>query len=294
VTPLIAIMVARLNKLFSDNKSLAEAKYINADIAQSPELSIEAIEKEIEHLFKNGFKIISASLGVKPKAIKKTKTLKPVMEDAKVVALDVDKSYQTVIKPLEIEIAKFSIDATVNMNSKEIQRVDELRIATRDVVEAIKDIKHLKKNFDKFQVSENQHIKKEYLIIKEMIANTLRVIDMIVKSPNDKDAIKAIAKIKNEQMRLNSIKNNKANRLIKENKIDTADVISLMNDSTYANDLIFKLCELVENLYINKSDKLKEAYKKYQKRFVPTQEEIEAVSNKEKDTNSEIKNIKDN
>jgi phosphate:Na+ symporter len=279
VTPLVAVMVARLNKIFTTEKNQVEAKYLNRELIQSPEISIESIEKEIEHLYKNGFKIISAAIGIKPKAIKKGKELRPLVDDSKVVSIDIDKSYRTLIKPLEVQIAHFSIEASANMSPEQVQRVDELRLASRDVVEAIKDIAHMKKNLDKFQVSTNQYIKSEYALIKEMVANTLRVIDMISKHPEDKDVIKSIAKIKNEQMRLNGIKNKKANRLIQESKIDTEDVISLMNDSTYANDLIYKLCELVENLYINKDENLRKLYSKYQAKYMPTDEAIEAINN---------------
>jgi phosphate:Na+ symporter len=274
VTPFVVVIVTYLNKLFHEKKETVEAKYINQDIVASPELSIEALEKEIEHLYKEGFKIISHALGIKPKSLKKSKDVTLLVQEHKdKKVIDVNECYLNIIKPLEVQITNFSIESSRNMSEDTLHRVNELRIATRDVVEAIKEIAHLKKNLDKFKNYSNDTIKHEYDNIKELIAYTLKNIDLISKNPDNKSIIKVLAQIKSEQMTMNILKNHMANKLI-TNNVDTTDVLSLLNDSNYANNLIFKLCELVEYLYINKNEHARELYKKYQSRYLPTNEEV--------------------
>lgn len=274
MTPFIYKLVKFLNTVIVSDDNIVEVKYINHDLLASPAMSIDALEKEVEHLFKNGFKIISASLNVKPKDIKKCDDVKEILHKDRKIDIDIDKSYTTLIKPLEIEITNFAIQASINMDEEQLARIDDLRIATRDVVEAIKEIKHLKKNIDKFKASKNEHIKAEYDNLRETIAHTIKSIHTIAKNPKDESMIKAIATIKIDQQKFNTIKNKKMDILIREHKMDTADVISLMNDSSYVNGLIFKLCDLVEHLYINKDSNIKAMYDKYQQMYIPNEEAL--------------------
>jgi phosphate:Na+ symporter len=274
MVPFIPRLVIYLNRLFVTNKNLIEPKYINHDLVASADMSIQALEKEVEHLYKNAFKIISSAINIKSKELKHCDDVKCLLETDQKVAIDIDKSYETLIKPLEAEITNFVLEASANMNETQTMRADDIRMATRDIVETIKEIKHLKKNIDKFQFSEKKEIKKEYNLIRSMIAEAIKSVKEIAKEPDNKSIIQKIAKIKIEQQRLNSIKNRRVDTLIKENKIDTYDIISLMNDSSYTNNLIFKLCDLVEHLYINKDEKIKATYIKYQSRYIPSEENV--------------------
>ena len=59
------------------------------------------------------------------------------------------------------------------MDTEEQHRVYSLKIACRDIVESIKDVKLLQKNINKFINSKNEYIKTEYNYLREEIAKTL-------------------------------------------------------------------------------------------------------------------------
>ncbi|MCD4757696.1 MAG: Na/Pi cotransporter family protein [Arcobacteraceae bacterium] len=257
VSPFIKYLVTFLNKRFIPTSTeVGKAKYLDSSILAIPDVAMSAITKEVQHLFANGFKIIIHGINVKKKNLASDMDTKQVIQDAySSEYIDIDAFYRYKIKGIYGQIIDFATRAQGNMNTEEnshnIEYLYKLKVAARDIVEAVKDTKHLQKNLIKYSKSKNTYVKEQYNQLREDLVVLLRDINSLATVKEQHEVVLILSKAKLHSQRYDMMANGRLDNLIRENLITAEMATSLMNDSTYAYDISKNLIDMAEVIFVD-------------------------------------------
>ena len=257
--PMIDHLVRLVSKVLPERKvSVAEPMYLNESAFELPDTAIIAVRKEAIHLYNNAFAIIAHGLSLHRHDILSEKDLESVTTiDNKIIAIDIDEQYEKNIKDLYSEIIIFISKAKIVMMPEQTEELFLLRTACRDIVEAIKDTKHLHKNMSKYIISDNEHIRAEYNRIRVYLGSVLRQISL-VQNDDDPIAILSLDNIKLNMAENDITANGMLEVLIHEERISAQMATSLMNDSAYVYDVTKNLVQMGEILFATGDQSMKD------------------------------------
>ena len=159
--------------------------------------------------------------------------------------IDIDDEYRRNVKGLYSEIVAFISRAQLQVTSEQGNELFELRTVGRDIVEAIKDTKHLHKNLSIYIMSDNQYIREEYNRIRTQVMSVLRSLEE-ARSGGD---ILSLDTLKLEMELSDTTANGMLETLIHENRISAEMATSLMNDTSYAYGISKNLIQMGEVLF---------------------------------------------
>jgi len=255
VSPFIHVMVRYLNTLFVPKKvNKGKPKYLDDTVLTLPSTALSAIIMETKHLYENAFEIISHGLNLKQSNIISSIPLDDVIKDTySKNTVDIDAFYNNQIKGIYGEIMDFSTKAQSNMSTQDSELLYTLKLANRDLVEAVKDTKHLQKNLITYSQSTNTHIRKQYNLIKKDLAELLRTIHIVSTTDEEDVLLLLLAKAKVHTEKYDILANGTLDKLIRESLISNEMATSLMNDSAYAYDISKNLLAMAEIIFTDRS-----------------------------------------
>ncbi len=240
--------------------AISEPKYLNESAEELPDTAIEAVRKEILHLYDNAFAIISHGLNLHRHDILSDKELDLIVnEKSKVMPIDFDQEYNQSVKGLYGEIINFISRSQTKMTPDQTDELFKLRAAGRDIVEAIKDTKHMHKNLSQYIVSDNEFIRSEYNKIRLQLGELMRRLATVSESGDDPEMILSLDSLKLEMEENDITVNGVLEALIRDSKITAEMATSLMNDSSYAYDVAKNLIQMGETLFSTGDYEMKQA-----------------------------------
>ncbi|BAF72077.1 Na/Pi cotransporter family protein [Sulfurovum sp. NBC37-1] len=255
------------------------AKYLNDSVLELPATAMLSLIKETKHLYENAFEIIAHGLNLKRSNIVSTRPLEEiVMDPYSKKIIDIDDFYRHRIKGLYGEIIDFSAKAQSYMSTEDIQKLYKLKLANRDIVEAVKDTHHLQKNLIKYSTSENEHIKEKYNNIRVGLAELLRNIDKLSKMMEEDEILLLLSKVKVHMERYDILANGTLDNLIRNNLITNEMATSLMNDSAYAYKISQNFIAMAEILFIDFSSDIKDLAEE----FMVNDEDVDLILKEER------------
>ena len=251
VSPFIYKLEAFLKTLFKDEKvSILKPKYLDEVVISVPDAAIQAIKNETIHLYDNSIEVISHALYLHRHKYLGSHDISLVVKNSNTqINIDINEFYSNKIKSLYGEIMHFSVLAQENMDEDYKKRIYFYKLASRDIVEAIKDIRELHKNISLYLKSDNIHIKDEYNNLRINIAKIVNIINEL-KNTNNIKILTQLEELKEDIKQLDDLRNNKIDTLIRENKISKKMATSLINDSAYTYNISKKLIEIAMILWI--------------------------------------------
>ena len=254
VAPFTPKLVTYLQGLFVDRRrDVSRAKYLDKVVVEVPEVALLALKKEIVHLYENSTEVISHALSLhRHTYIGMGDKINEVVESSvKMIDINIDDFYERKIKSLYGDIINFATISQESMSTEEQHKNYALKIACRDIVEAIKDVKELQKNVNRSLKSKNEHINAEYNYIREEIAKTLDGIHTLKNDNNDDLEVLAKIKILEDNLdNLDMMASGRIDKLIRNDLIETKVATSLINDTGYAYEICKKLIHVAIVLWI--------------------------------------------
>jgi len=257
--PFIGKLVTFLESVLKVDSSLSDAgydsaRYLNDSVLTLPSTSMAAIIRETKHLYDNAFEIITHGLNLKRSNIISTMSLDEVIQDDySKETVNIDEFYTNKIKGIYGEIIDFSAKAQSDMSPADIEVLYKLKLANRDLVEAVKDTKHLQKNLLTYTQSTNTHIKEQYNLIRKSLAELLRNINIIATTDEEDVILLLLSKAKVHTEKYDIVANGTLDRLIRERLITNEMATSLMNDSAYAYDISKNLIAMAEITFTDRN-----------------------------------------
>ena len=260
--PFINKLVVFLETVLKQKKSSDEIgydgiKYLNDSVLEFPQSAMGAVIRETKHLYENAFEIITHGLNLKRGNIVSSMDIEEVIREKHTRKyINIEDFYNKKIKDIYSEIIDFSTKAQANMQPEDIENLYKIKLANRELVEAIKNTKHLQKNIIKFSTHPNKYIQKEYYQIKKSLAELLRNINIIATTDEEDVIILLLSKVRINTQKNDLLANGTLDELIRNKHITNQMATSLMNDSVYIYNIRNNLCNMAETLFVQISSEL--------------------------------------
>ena len=253
VSPFTYKLESFLSTLFRDEKvSVLKPKFLDDVVITVPEAALEAVRNETIHLYENSIEVISHALFLHRHNYLGSHDISSVVKNSNTqINIDINEFYTNKIESLYGEILHFSVLAQENMDENFKNKIYTYKLASRDIVEAIEDIRDLQINITKYLKSNNEFIKEEYNNLRTTIAKTINIINDLEKSNENEDILINLEALKEDINKLDDLRNNKLDSLIRENKITKNMATSLINDSAYTHNISKKLIDVATILWID-------------------------------------------
>ena len=246
--PLLKPLVKMLEKLMPiEEPEIERPKYLNPALLEVADAAVEAVKNETTRLYDISVGVIANGLSIhreafhsdlKPKQVVKTST--------EIIEKDIDDVYERKIKALYGAIVEFIIHARGGYAKGLLkEELSSYRRAGQHIVEAVKSVKHLRKNLNRFLTSDNAYVSKEYDKLRLMVVRVLRQTD---RSRNVSESDSTIGSLDFDQLKLEVAEksekiSNGLDKLIRKNLIDVQMATSLMNDASYSREACWDLIE---------------------------------------------------
>ncbi len=174
------------------------------------------------------------------------------------VEVDITDHYERKVKPLYSAIMEFSTHAEQAMDPDQLERLIHLRRANWQIVTAIKAMKELQKNIDRYMCAENTDIRQEYNSIRLNLAVLLRALFISAEEEHPAQRLEQLKAFRARMEDEDILANGKLDGLIREQRITSDMATSLMNDSAFSYDIQNNLIDaagiLFANLYSTEKD----------------------------------------
>ena len=234
-------------------KEINEPKYLTKEVLKYPETAIVSLVKESKYLFKNAiFEIVSHALNIHRTDVKSDLKIKKVIQKSNILfQADARELYSVKVKSIYGEIIRYATKAQSSLDLTEAQnnRISEIKLANREMVEIIKDVVELSRNVTQYLNSENQYIQKEYDKFRKKVVKVLRVIHLFRTEKDNEKYYQTLIKLKNKAKENMHQSNLDIDRLIRKDLITVDMASSLVNDNDNVNDMIKKLIDVASLLY---------------------------------------------
>jgi phosphate:Na+ symporter len=234
-------------------KEIDEPKYLSPSMLKYPETLIVSLVNESKYLYTNAiFEIVAHAMNIHREDITSAVKIKQVVKKSKNdFKTDVRELYYTKVKSIYGEIIRYATTAqsSLKLTEKQNNRIAEIKIVNRKMVEIVKDVGDLAKNVSLYLDSDNKYISKAYDKFRKKIAKVLRFIYLYRTQDNKEQYYDKLAHLNQEAKQAMHQTTESINKLIRENLITTDMASSLVNDHDNVNDIIKKLIEIAEILY---------------------------------------------
>ncbi len=256
--PLTNKLVLLLQHLMRGRERLVdEPRFLNDAAMELPESAMQAVRNETGHLFANAFDLITAALGLKSEALRSGQDLRHLVQVSPQVAkIDIDELYQRRIKILYSAIIAYISRVQASTSEHFGEELYQLRTASLNIVEAVKDIKHLQKNLVKYTQSPNREIRAQYNGLRLRTAAALRELSEIQAREKEAITLLSLDSVKVAIQEGDVISNGELDRLIRENAISPEMATSLMNDNAYAYDVVENLIQMAQVVFVPRGQEM--------------------------------------
>jgi len=225
--------------------TVVEAKYLNDAVIEFPETLLEAVRNEAIHLYDNAFEIMAHGLSLHRHQILSDIDLAQHTEYSReVMDFDLDEIYMSKVKTLYAAIVEFISQSQNQLPPEFASNVYELRNACGDIVQSVKEIKHLRKNMSVNITSDNDDVRREYNRIRTELGMLMRTLHELRQSGFEDSDILELDDFKVRAEEQNAAALDTLDTLIRERRITATLGTSLMNDLDYARNVVWNLAEM--------------------------------------------------
>ena len=242
--PMISRMASALERWLPERaeEAAAQPKYLNPAAMDSPDSANAAVRREVWHLFDQAFVILAHGLHLHREQIRNCDDLEATINNSRErINIDIDLVYRQRVKRLYNAILDFISRRMTRISSaSSTEALYRLQHAAGEMVEAIKHVKHLRKNLTFYMVADNTAIRKEYNDLRLRVAMVLRETHRFYEGKFD-DASTAILELDEIAVRARVDRESmvaRVTKLLGAKRIDSAMATSLLNDSAYASETV--------------------------------------------------------
>jgi phosphate:Na+ symporter len=246
--PLTGRLVSWLERVLPERRaSVVTPRYLARPMLEMPDAGLEAVRKELQHLFANVFDIMALTLHADPVRLRRGEQLDALdRPPERVRALDIDDYYVRRVKPLYGDILDFL--AGLQTHGAQVTRAYALRASAQQMIEALKDLKHMQKNLVRYLDANALHPRAEYVALRRDLARLLADIQRLADTPEvQAEAFDALG----EQVAASDlVANGTIDTLMRERRIGPEQATSLMNDAGYAAHIASSLLAMARVIFV--------------------------------------------
>jgi phosphate:Na+ symporter len=243
-----------LETLFQEKEAgRGQPKYLTAEVMEVPATAIAAIRKETIHLYDKSLEAILHAMNLHRTDVCSDAEVEQVIKRSnKPIPVNIDEVYQKDIKNLYGEILNYASMTQSNMDQIAQNKIYDLKLTARYIIEMVKDIRELQKNLNHFRKSRNAFIIEEYNDLRAHLMTVLRTIQRIRESEDGPEEIMTVLEVQKTESANNEVRmNSMIDTLIREHKIDPKMASSLINDIGFTHSICRKLLNAAAVLWVN-------------------------------------------
>jgi phosphate:Na+ symporter len=253
--PLINVLVSFLQRVMHEKvepEGETRVLFLNKAALEFPDTALDVIAKETAHLAINAFEILAHGLNLNRSEISSSMDINEMIASCTdIKEIDIGERYQRKVKPLYSAIIEFSTKAEHEMEPEQLDRLIHLRRACWQIVTAIKVMKEMQGNIDRYMCADNEYVRGEYNTIRLNLAILLRALFRSDAEIGPVQKMKRLKEIKLEMEQEDIIANGKLDKLIRGNHITSEMATSLMNDSAFAYEIQNYVIDAAEIIFGN-------------------------------------------
>lgn len=243
-------------------KSIEQPIYLYPEVLETPSSVVVAVRKEVKHLYDNAFGLLAQGLSLNRETIESEASLsKAVKSTRRIFPIDVEDAYEEKIKSLHSEIVAFIGEAQMRESTREaIEELYVLRQASRNIVGAVKGMKHLHNNLSRYGLSSNLAVRERYDQIRLQLARLLRELGLLLKEEPSSVTALSLDSLRLSVQKASRVMIDDLDEMIRYRRLTANIATSIMNDENYvvdmANNLIAATHVLLSNEEAASVDKL--------------------------------------
>lgn len=248
--PFTRVLVRVLERLVKAPETTeAQPVYLNSAAEELPDVSVEAVRKENLHLLSNAFEILAHGIGLHRRELLSDVALgELVRKRSRPPEIDIDARYERTVKPLFGAIIEFISRVQGEGNEGWMEDLFALRTCSRQIVEAVKAVKHLNKNLSRHMLSTNAFVRAQYDRIRIELGEVLRQVARLQEPGADAITILSHDDMKLRLMELDAQTMTALAQAIRHQRIPAGLVTSIMNDAHYAKEVGMDLIQVMQVL----------------------------------------------
>lgn len=264
----VALMLPMLNRLISFLEhrivepalDISRPRYLNEAVDEFPQTLEIALRKEVQHLYENAIELILHGLNLHRDEVFATDNVADLVRQSRTPSeIDLDESYERRVKTLYAGIVEF----TTRVGDKRVEadiaeRVYALRDVASDIVQAVKSVKHLRKNVLRYTVRRQGATTELYDELRTELARiAVEIRKLGLTEPENRSALwldQERAQVE-EDARMTS---QRVDALIRKGSLNATAATSFMNDSAYAYGAMRDLIEAARSYYIERESAMAE------------------------------------
>jgi phosphate:Na+ symporter len=209
-------------------------RFINDNMLEVPGAALEASRQELVRLFLRAFDLTAQVLNYEPGQLRRMTTREAFEEvPGRILSPEVDEMYLRKIKPLHGLILDYL--ARISAQGRRVRQLVLLRVASQQLVESVKDAKHLQKNLVRYLNSANPSLRQEYRLIRANLGRLLCQLEHLSSQHDeDEDLELQLAELAGDIEQHDIANSGRLDELIRQRRISAEQATSLMNDNVYA------------------------------------------------------------
>jgi phosphate:Na+ symporter len=231
---------------------VSRPRYLNEAVDEFPQTLEIALRKEVLHLYENAVELILHGLNLHRDEVFATDNVADLVRRSRTpFELDLDDGYERRVKALYAGIVEFTSRAGDKRFDPDIaERVYALRDVASDIVQAVKSVKHLRKNILRYSVRSQSATTELYDELRTEIARiAVEIRKLGLTEPENRSALW----LDQERAQIEAdarMTSQRVDALIRRRALNATDATSFMNDSGYAYDAMRDLIEAARSYYI--------------------------------------------
>ncbi|MFK0569980.1 Na/Pi cotransporter family protein [Endozoicomonas sp.] len=256
--PFIKLLIRWLETLFVDparqchlnlaNEEYAEidrARYLTPAVLSYPDTALRALTKECDHLYRNTLELICYGIYLSGDRLREADNLTELVNNwvRDEQPWTIKELYIRHIKGVYADIIHYSGAIEGNLPRQQAQELFGLKVACRDFVRAIKNVKHIYKNMGLYLHSDNEQMRHQYNQLRLCLASVLKLVDLLGVRRNYDHIRQHAEQLKQELREQDEQMHKTLNELIRSNQVDSFMASSLMNDSAHVHDACTNLID---------------------------------------------------
>ena len=257
LTQLIAFLERRILEPVPD---VSQPRFLNEAVDEFPQTLEIALRKEVLHLYENAAELILHGLNLHRDQVFSTDDVAGlVRKSRRPLELDLNEGYERRVKTLYSGIVEFTSRAGDKRLAPEIaDRIYTLRDVASNIVQAVKSIKHLRKNILRYTVRPLGATTELYDELRTQIARVaVEIRKLGLAEPEDRSTLW----LDQERARIEEDARSTSRRvdtLIRKGELSPAAATSFMNDSGYAYVAMRELIEAARRYYVERNSAMAE------------------------------------
>ncbi len=264
----VALMVPVLRQLigFIEHRiaepvpDVSRPRFLNEAVDEFPQTLESALRKEVLHLYENAVELILHGLNLHRQQIFQTDNIADTVRKSRAAFdLDLEEGYERRVKTLYSAIVDFTTRAGDKRMPPEIaDSVYALRDVSSDIVQAVKSVKHLRKNVLRYTTRPQGTVTELYDGLRTEIARIIVEIRKLgLATPEDRSTLW----LDQERSQIEEDARSTTRRvdsLIRKGELKANAATSFLNDSGYAYGAMRDLIEAARSYYIERDPAMAE------------------------------------